>query len=81
MGVFADVTVLATTPEPCNKIIVNNYQLKLILITFKQFYVLKSKQPLHLKNGVFWDVPPCGYYKNRLFEGTYRLHHYGDKTQ
>jgi hypothetical protein len=28
-----------------------------------------------MKNGVFWDVTPCGYYKNRRFGGTYRFHH------
>jgi hypothetical protein len=29
----------------------------------------------HLKNGVFWDVTPCGSCKNRRFGGTHRLHH------
>jgi hypothetical protein len=24
-----------------------------------------------MKNGVFWDVTPCGSCKNRLFGGTY----------
>jgi hypothetical protein len=23
-----------------------------------------------MKNAVFWDVTPCGSYKNRYFEGT-----------
>jgi hypothetical protein len=23
-----------------------------------------------IKNGVFWDVTPCGSYKNRRFGGT-----------
>jgi hypothetical protein len=27
-----------------------------------------------MKNGVFWDVTPCGCCKNRRFGGTYRLH-------
>jgi hypothetical protein len=31
-----------------------------------------------LKNGVFWDVTPCGSCKNRHFGGTYRLFHQGD---
>jgi hypothetical protein len=25
---------------------------------------------LHLKNGVFWDVTPCGSCRNRRFGGT-----------
>jgi hypothetical protein len=33
------------------------------------------------QNGVFWDVTPCGYCKNRRFRGTYRLHHRGDKNR
>jgi hypothetical protein len=28
-----------------------------------------------MKNGVFWDVTPCGSCKNRRFGGTQRLHH------
>jgi hypothetical protein len=32
-----------------------------------------------MKNGVFWDVTPCGSCKNRRFEGTYRLHYQGEK--
>jgi hypothetical protein len=32
-----------------------------------------------MKNAVFWDVTPYGSCKNRLFGGTYRLHHQGDK--
>jgi hypothetical protein len=34
---------------------------------------------LVLKNGVFWDVTPCGSCKNRRFGGTWRLLHQGDK--
>jgi hypothetical protein len=34
-----------------------------------------------LKNGVFWDVTPCGYSKNRCFGGAYRLLHQGDKDR
>jgi hypothetical protein len=30
-----------------------------------------------MKNGVFWDVTPCGSCKNRRFGGTQRLHHKG----
>jgi hypothetical protein len=33
-----------------------------------------------MKNGVFWDVMPCGSCKNRCFGGTWRLLHYGDKN-
>jgi hypothetical protein len=34
-----------------------------------------------VKNGVFWDVRPCGSCKIRRFGGTYRLHHQGDKNR
>jgi hypothetical protein len=34
-----------------------------------------------LKNGVFWDVTPCGFCKKRRFGGTCRLHHQGDNDQ
>jgi hypothetical protein len=34
-----------------------------------------------LKNGVFWDVTPCGFCKNRRFGGTQRLLHQDDKNQ
>jgi hypothetical protein len=34
-----------------------------------------------MKNGVFWDVTPCGFCKSRRFRVTYRLHHQGDKNR
>jgi hypothetical protein len=34
-----------------------------------------------LKNGVIWDVTPCGSCKNRRFGGTWRLLHQGDKSR
>jgi hypothetical protein len=34
-----------------------------------------------LKNGVFWDVTPCGSCKYRRFGGTWRLLHQGDKNR
>jgi hypothetical protein len=33
-----------------------------------------------MKNGVFWDVTPCGSCKNRRFGGTWRLLHQGEKN-
>jgi hypothetical protein len=33
------------------------------------------------KNGVFWDVTPCGSCKKRRFGGTRRLLHQGDKNR
>jgi hypothetical protein len=33
-----------------------------------------------MKNGVFWDVTPCGSCKNRRFRGTWRLLYQGDKN-
>jgi hypothetical protein len=35
----------------------------------------------NIKNGVFWDVTPCGSCKNRHFGGTQRLLHQGDKNR
>jgi hypothetical protein len=32
-----------------------------------------------MKNGVFWNVTPCGSCKNRRFGGTWCLLHQGDK--
>jgi hypothetical protein len=34
-----------------------------------------------MKNGVFWDVTPCGSCKNRHFGGSYSLLHRGDKNR
>jgi hypothetical protein len=34
-----------------------------------------------MKNGVFWDVTPCGSCKKRRFGGTWRLLHQGDKNR
>jgi hypothetical protein len=34
-----------------------------------------------LKNAVLWDVTPCGSFKKRRFEETYRLHHEGGKNR
>jgi hypothetical protein len=31
-----------------------------------------------MKNGVVWDVTPCGSCKNRRFRGTWRLLHQGE---
>jgi hypothetical protein len=33
-----------------------------------------------MKNGVFWDVMPCGSCKNRRFGGTWSLLHQGDNS-
>jgi hypothetical protein len=33
-----------------------------------------------LKNGVFWDVAPCGFCVNRRFGGSYSLHFQGRRT-
>jgi hypothetical protein len=36
---------------------------------------------MFMKNGVFWDVMPCGSCKNRRFGGTWRLLHQGNKNR
>jgi hypothetical protein len=44
------------------------------------YYPSVSAKHLYIKNGVFWDVTPCGSCKNRRFGGTSRLHQ-GDKNR
>jgi hypothetical protein len=34
-----------------------------------------------MKNAIFWDVAPCGSYKNRHLMGTYRLHRQNDTNR
>jgi hypothetical protein len=34
-----------------------------------------------LKNAVFWDMTPCGPFKNRHFRGMFDHHHHGDKNR
>jgi hypothetical protein len=50
------------------------YNLNLMIITNNLLLIACSvsgkKMPLHLKNGVFWDVTPCGSCKNGRFGGT-----------
>jgi hypothetical protein len=43
-----------------------------------RFEVFKA---VTMKNGVFWDVTPCGSCKNRRFGETWRLLHQGDKNR
>jgi hypothetical protein len=61
--------------------------------TAMQFTTLQSKinmshnvrfevfMAVTMKNAVFWDVTPCGSYKNGRFGGILRLHHQGDKNR
>jgi hypothetical protein len=46
----------------------------------KKFTLLGIKHRLSMKNAIFWDVTLCGSCKN-CFQGTYHLHHQGDKTR
>jgi hypothetical protein len=34
-----------------------------------------------MKNGVFWEVMPCGPWKNRRFEGKYRIYYQDVKNR
>jgi hypothetical protein len=34
-----------------------------------------------MNNAVFWDLTPCGSYKNGCFGGMYHLHHEGGKNK
>jgi hypothetical protein len=42
-------------------------------------YYPHIKPKTFLKNGIFWDVTPCGSCKNRRFGGTSRLHHHSER--
>jgi hypothetical protein len=48
-----------------------------------RFLLVKSvlRTTSWLKNGVFWEITPCGSCKNRRFGGTQRLHRQGDKNR
>jgi hypothetical protein len=51
------------------------YVTKEIVVRFEVFTAVT------VKNGVFWDVTPCGSCKNRRFAGTWRLLHQGDPDE
>jgi hypothetical protein len=34
-----------------------------------------------VKNGVFWDVTPFGFFLNRRFGGTHLLRHQGENNR
>jgi hypothetical protein len=61
----------------------NSYNDKLyfyIFIASLSISLYPFQTNLKQKNGVFWDVTPCGSYKNRRFGGSWRLFHQGDKN-
>jgi hypothetical protein len=43
--------------------------------------LLVTASVVPMKNGVFWDVTPCGSCKNRRVGGTWRLLNQGDKNR
>jgi hypothetical protein len=43
--------------------------------------ILEVFTAVTMKNGVFWDITPCGSFNNRRFRETYRLLHQGDKNR
>jgi hypothetical protein len=53
----------------------------LILYGENELCLTKFGPEVTMKNGVFWDVMPCGSCKNRCFGGTYGLDHQGDKNR
>jgi hypothetical protein len=65
--------------ELANLAVINVHNLKFSTIynnadssTVVRFEVFTA---VTLKNGVFWDVTPCGFCKNQCFGATYRLLH------
>jgi hypothetical protein len=45
---------------------------------FESFEAFTGKT---VKNAVFWEVTPCGTFKNRHFGGKHGLHHQGENNQ
>jgi hypothetical protein len=43
-----------------------------VTIKYRQFVRFEVFLAVTMKNGVFWDVTPCGSCKNRRFGGTQR---------
>jgi hypothetical protein len=58
-----------------NKSSTNTYLYNNSFVRFEVFTVMT------MKNAVFWDVMPCGCYKNQYFGGKYCLYHQGDKNR
>jgi hypothetical protein len=56
------------------QVLVNPVIYNLLFVRFEVFTAVT------MKNGVFWDVTPCGSCNNRRFGGTWRLFHQGDKN-
>jgi hypothetical protein len=52
--------------KPCWKLGLTNYGGSLLMSLCKRYFT----QNFVMKNGVFWDVRPCGSSKNRRFGGT-----------
>jgi hypothetical protein len=57
-----------------NSILIVSSHWSLSLVRFEVFTAVT------MKNGVFWDVTPCGSCKSRRFGRSYRLHHHGGKN-
>jgi hypothetical protein len=53
--------------------LISYFEEQIYLVRFEVFTAVT------MKNGVFWDVTPCGSYKNQRFGGTLRLLHQADK--
>jgi hypothetical protein len=49
-----------------------------LVTSYVRFQVFKV---VAMKHAIFWNVTRCGFYKNRHFGGTYRLHHQGEMNQ
>jgi hypothetical protein len=58
------VTVVISLSNCCRYKIVVIINIKLSNVRFEVFTTVT------MKNGVFWDVMPCGACKNRRFRGT-----------
>jgi hypothetical protein len=52
-----------------------------LILYIAEFIRFEAFTAATMKNGVFWDVTPCGSCKNRRFGRTYRLLHQGDKNR
>jgi hypothetical protein len=50
-------------------------------VWFGSISIINKIKHVTMKNGVFWDITPCGSWNNRRFGGTYHLLHQVDKNR
>jgi hypothetical protein len=70
--------MIATTDQVLKPSDFESYRLSSEPFRLLRFEVFTA---VTMKNGVLWDVTPCGSCKNRRFGGTQLLLHQGDENR